>query len=377
MKTDLNIHHSITEKEVWEIVNGGKLKATIYVNFYRQISRLVIYPKTSKKHITHILRLAAFYTHIYNTLPGRRHNSWSSPPPITATDNIILANALYFDVISTDFVNLNREELLPLLEKNEVDVVFAAHSNIKNAINAAINQAKVPSLSFEILPVDYSFDHQIGIRFTVHKPHAFAFWKCEWMPSNPNTALNIIPSYHPTMKRWHQQELINGDTDACIGNDLVRYIYAPKASQALQEKNIFGASWSHINHPYRAVGRSLELRLIGPKMLSQDSVDLLTRILRSALNLDDTYIAVSGGFDAPLSYPANKINRLGIRSPYPHADYGAATAPIARGSEAHCVWAYRVLETEGEIHRAFIPFWFIQERWLQIYEGEEIHHGVY
>ena len=73
----------------------------------------------------------------------------------------------------------------------------------------------------------------------------------------------------------------------------------------------------------------------------------------------------------------NRLIQLGRqRSPWLQAEYGRS-GHIARGSEEHCVWAYRVLQQEGKLERSYVPSWFISEGWLEIYKDAEVRHGLY
>ena len=76
----------------------------------------------------------------------------------------------------------------------------------------------------------------------------------------------------------------------------------------------------------------------------------------------------------PLRCPHNQLVDTGIKSPWPEA---ASGEHLARGSEAHCVWAHRVLSQEDKLDGAFIPRWLKQEGWLKIYEGAKIEWGLY
>ncbi len=62
----------------------------------------------------------------------------------------------------------------------------------------------------------------------------------------------------------------------------------------------------------------------------------------------------------------------GIESPYPRAN----KTHSARGSENDVVWQYLTLQQEGLLEDATIPSWFLEEGWLEIYEGIEPHIGA-
>jgi hypothetical protein len=92
-------------------------------------------------------------------------------------------------------------------------------------------------------------------------------------------------------------------------------------------------------------------------MLSDEARDTLVKLVRAALEEDDTFIGVSGGFSPPFDSPYNVRMVRGARH-------------HVRGSENHCVWAYRTLKAEGRLDGAIIPKWFWDERWLDAY-GEK------
>jgi hypothetical protein len=103
------------------------------------------------------------------------------------------------------------------------------------------------------------------------------------------------------------------------------------------------------------------------QILKEEGTDELLKILQAALELSDGYVGVSGGFNPPLVSPHNLCVYLKVRSPYPGA-YRQGSPHLARGSEGHCVWAYRVLKSEDQLIGAYIPDWFFKEGWLQLYE---------
>ena len=170
--------------------------------------------------------------------------------------------------------------------------------------------------------------------------------------------------------------LVNGGTDSYISGNAVRSIYCPEDAQALDSSNNFGTSWNHVKHPYYAKGQSFRVSLITTKVRSAEGMRELTKLLRAILGLGNEYLGISGGFHAPLKSDHNRLLEIGRRSPWPQAEYERG-GNIARGSEQHCVWAHRVLKEEGQLEKAYVPLWFVDEGWLQIYEGAEVRHGLY
>jgi hypothetical protein len=174
-------------------------------------------------------------------------------------------------------------------------------------------------------------------------------------------ALHVVPNYHPRSKGYKAHALINGCTDCNIGDPTVRYVHCPLAS-VVQSPGFKSSSWSHVRHPYVAVGRTLDMRINEHHVRTATGVQALAAYLRAALRLDGRYIGVSGGFHPPLRHPTNHV---GI--PYERC----------RGSEHMCVWEYRTLEREGMLADAFVPPWFYKEDWLGKYAGATEEHGVF
>ncbi|KKR37739.1 MAG: hypothetical protein UT69_C0002G0001, partial [Candidatus Yanofskybacteria bacterium GW2011_GWE1_40_10] len=280
-----------------------------------------------------------------------------------------------FSTIPSEIQEMNRETLTRGLRELHISVFAAVHRRAEDAISAAIEQVGVAGLKYEVIPQRMIFDTELMVRFTVEEPNSFTFWHSQSRPGG-GFDLYIVPAYHPVMNGKESVGMVNGATDAYIRGNAVRSIYCPEDAQATDPSKNFGTSWNHVKHPFYATGRSMAVKLITTKVRSAESMEELTQLLRAALGLDNKYVDISGGFNAPLKCGYNRIVELGIRSPYPQAEYRRG-GNITRGSEQHCVWSYRVLKEEGQLEKAYIPSWFIKEGWLKIYEGAEERHGLY
>ena len=202
------------------------------------------------------------------------------------------------------------------------------------------------------------------IRLTLAGPSesTFTFWH-SLSPPRSGFDLYIVPDYHPVMKGWQDVVLVNGDTNAVIrwheyGIDS---ICCPPEASTVKKDAILSTGWSHTTHPFYAQGQTFELEIDPVICQSQEAAEHLYRFLKAAANLDQTYIAISGGFGSPYDHPDNVRRRAGWIRRDSHDQ--------ARGSEGKCVWAYRTLEQEGKLDKAYIPPWFLREDWLGMYEN--------
>jgi|GEM_PF-4136403 len=254
-------------------------------------------------------------------------------------------------------------------------VVVAVHGTVEEAIEDTVSRVGVPGLRYEVRVKGWRTD-EVEVRFFVGKPNRFAAWKSESVSSKGSWDLSVVPSYHPVMKGKKGTVLVNGDTDALIRGNAVTSIHAPEAARANRHTPTYGGSWTHVKHPFYAVGRSMRVSVHVNRMRSREGVEELMEILRAALGQNNLYLEVSGGFRAPLKCGHNRLLEIGRHSPWPKADY-TRYGNVARGSEEHCVWAYRVLEAEGVLAKSHIPSWFLKEGWLGIYQCAEVRHGLF
>jgi hypothetical protein len=155
---------------------------------------------------------------------------------------------------------------------------------------------------------------------------------------------------------------------------VVGYYFCPEESVVKIDggpiKSVHQLSFTHVKHPYYVEGRELYCSLRMNALRTKRGVAELTYILSAAIGKSDEFVEVSGGFRPPLQNPHNRLLELGMKMP------GDKRRP--RGSEHHCVWAYRTLHKEGitVLLQAHIPTWFLEEGWLGIYENAKVQHGI-
>lgn len=355
---------------------GGAYVGEILLDPWDQVERVLVSSTASEVHKLEVLRLAATHVRRYvrfrtTTAFGCLMKAGHRNPALTRedSDRIMLAADVPNDIKAMSHITLTTK----LLELN-VDVVVVVHRHEQEAIQEAINETGMP-ISYEISRT--RFDGLVQVRFKVDMPHVFTFWKGL---SKPGQAfdLDIVPAYHPMMNGKSSGGMVNGDTDAFLGNHAIEAIHCPVAAVAGDTSKTLGVTWTHVNHPYYAKGPVFIADISTTKIRSLDGMRKLTEVLRAALELDNQFIEISGGFRAPMRCPHNRLDEIKQSSPRTREPHdGRSSEP--RGSEAHCVWSYRVLrmELEGALEKAYIPSWFHREGWLKIYEGATVKHGLY
>lgn len=363
---------------VWIIYKGKTPVAEIHLDYSEQVDEIVLYADSSDDIQLQVLRLAA--SHAQQFVKNRRVPAMGGLMVAEYHENRLTTSDSYrlmdFGLIPEKIQQLDRETIVRELRHLQVDVIVAIHKTTDEAIKAAVFQVGVPNLQYSLVPQRVIFENEMTLRFTVTKPNHFIFWNSQSVPTVKSWDLHVVPSYHPVMNGWKAVGMVNGATDAYIGHQAVRSIYCPKAAQANRHGSNFGTSWNHVRHPFYAVGREMVIRLISTKLRSAIGMEELTKLLRAALSLDKEYVEISGGFRAPMKCAHNRLNEIGRRSPWPEAR-NPREGHVARGSEEHCVWAYRILKEEGTLEKSHVPSWFITEDWLGVYEGAEVRHGLF
>jgi hypothetical protein len=281
------------------------------------------------------------------------------------SDNLMDFNKIPEEITSFDDESLNKylSEFAKVVEsgfESLTEMFEHLFAEIKEAhnVNLAIIDGK-PSWNEDL----------IEVTFCVKSDDKFRVWNNSDDPNgeyyNQNTALHIIPAYHPAVKGYHEVGLLNGDTDAYIGNsdNGISSVFSPVESRI---KDGFGSSWSYINHPFYAEGSTLGIQLSETLCLSRAGYKLLFELLCAALNKGNSYLAVSGGFRSPYTHPQNMMARRKIAD----KNLFSSGRREARGSEDDCVWEYQTLKKENQLEESFIPNWFFREKWLDIYADQ-------
>lgn len=191
----------------------------------------------------------------------------------------------------------------------------------------------------------------------------FIFWNSDnWPTSSGGWDLHIIPGYHPTSPKQGRRSygpLINGDTDALIRATAISSVFSPEEARKYKG---FSSSWSYMNHPYKAAGKSFKFTLRGLYQLTSELVDEAVELILCLLghHPDNNYVGISGGFSSPYDFPSNISGRTGKKLPIDRP----------RGSEKHCMWTHDVLRGEGVLEEAYIPSWFHEENWINFFTNE-------
>ena len=353
---------------MWLVSKGKKPVAEIHLDYCDQLGEVVLYADSSDDTQLQVLRLAASHAQQFaknRSVPvmGGLMVAEYRNRNLTAADSHRLMD---FGLIPEQIQKLDRETIVKGLRPLQVDVIVAIHKTADEAIKAAVFQIGVPSLRYSLIPQRMIFNNEVALHFTVAKPERFIFWKSEDVPTGQVWDLHVVPSYHPVMNGWKAVGMVNGATDAYIRGNAVCSIYCPKAAQSDRHGRKFGTSWNHVKHPFFAVGRAMSIRLITTKVRSREGVEELTELLRAALGQSKQYVEINGGFRAPMKCAHNRLLEL-----------DRLRGQDLRGSEEHCVWAYRTLKAEGALDKAHVPSWFIKEGWLEIYEGAEVRPTLF
>lgn len=374
----------------WAIIRCyGSLEASIaaeiHLDHWEQTDQILIAADAAEEVVLDTLRLAA--SHVRQYARNRRVAAFGGLMVAEyGNHNLTEADsdkAMDFDLIDDEIRALDRETIEKELDRLDIEVLTFIQPVAEYGLMMAMDILRVdcPALTYDILPQRSCLNDRIRVKLTIRRPsnQNFTFWKDESRPRpGQGFDLHVVPSYHPVMYDKREVGLINGATDCLIRGKAVRCIYAPEEARTVEEN--FGGSWNRVNHPFYATGTIVELGLIGNYMRTEDGVKRFVEVVRGMLGLDNTYVAVSGGFNPPLKCAHNRLLELGQldNSPWPRAPRPYQSGKhVARGSEAHCVWAHRVLTEEGVIDDSYVPQWLYSEGWLGLYETAEVQHGLY
>ena len=370
----------------WAVIRCyGPLKdsiaAEIHLDHWKQTDQILIAADATEEVVMDTLCLAA--SHVRQYVRNRRTAVFGGLMVAEYGDRSLTEadsdKAMDFGLIDDEIRFLDRETIEKELDQLNIEVLIFSHKNVMDGIKAAHDLLKEEvDVTIDPLPQRGWLNDRIRVKLaTRQSDQNFTFWNSESKPGQ-GFDLYVVPNYHPVMHDKREVGLINGATDCLIRGKSVRYIYAPEEARTVEEN--FDGSWSRVNHPFYATGTIVELGLIENYMRTEDGVKKFVEVVRGMLGLDDTYVAVSDGFNPPLKCAHNRLHELGQldNSPWPQAPRPYQSGKhVARGSEAHCVWAHRVLTEEGVIDNSYVPQWFYSEGWLGLYETAEVRHGLY
>ncbi len=358
-------------KDVCNVYVGDDVVGEIFIDHLNQVDIILVREGVSSEVELDVLRFAlAHALQFAHDLILPYINGVKIKCPHDRNDSFSLWGS-----IPLSLNKLNHEEILLYLKDMRIGIHKVSHPDVRSALIEGLAQAKVLGLHctmFESLEGFY-LGNAMDLRLRVKKPYRFEFWMAQ--TSVRDNDLHITPHYHPVMAGKQYSFLINGDTDYCCSSSVIRTLKAPWASRVRMGRQF--NTWTHVKHPYFAVGRTLDLSVSMVHIRTKEGVVEFVNFIRTALGLSDTYVGVSGGFRPPLESPHNRVVRTGGVSPYQQNPENHLGRDLARGSEGHCVWAHRVLLKEGVFEKAHVPRWFYREGWVELYKGAEVRHGQY
>ena len=355
-------------ERLWDVHGTKGIIAKIFIDVFHQMDVLVFFASTEeeKKKVlelccNHVYRFAKYRNKTPHMLP-----ILSERFVLTKHEETTSMSIMDFSAVDERFKKADEKALRGFLGAFDIPVidgiVFEFEDALKKSVKDIIKSTKI-KIKYELVRYNCLSD-ALKIKFT--SKETFTFWKdsFKYEKEYESIYIHLIPHYHPANQGKTPLSL-NGSTDAYIRGKAVQSICSPPECRTTA-RTLF-SSWSHVNHPFFVTGKSFEMEISRTHFLSQEGMGEVTEILKAALGTTDKYVASIGGFNPPYRCPHNRL--IDIRH--------SGKRPNPRGSEAHCVWAYRTLEKEGQLENTYIPDWFFKEKWLEKYEGAEYQPGVY
>jgi hypothetical protein len=379
MKKGLDVNSSVIlelvragEKQ-WNVLDTRESKpvAEIHLDYYNQVDKIVFMNKIKEGDTTQLLVKQLVLSHAIQYVRRRSPILKALLDCVPDHDfrEVTSVNMMDLGKIPNEITELTGSQIDKFLSEFVTIVVsrFTKLDQMFELLFSDIKERHGIELEVEVMPSRLDNDY-VQANFRVKSgEQGVVFWKSADKPNSrhQNEALHITPGYHPIVNGCESIGLINGDTDALIrGSDNgVRSIYSPAEARV---KKGFGSTWSYINHSFYAKGSSFGAEISKTLCLSEEGYSFLLKILKAALNLDNSFIAISGGFHSPYEYPGNILSQKKI--PSPAGQHGAYNY---RGSEHTCVWEYRTLEAEGKLSESYVPNWLYKEGWLEIYADQK------
>ncbi|HEU0050714.1 MAG TPA: hypothetical protein VFQ60_01505 [Patescibacteria group bacterium] len=337
---------------VWSVIDGRRICARVYLDHLYQVDELVLFTKDFAER-RKIKEVAA--SHVVQYCRKRRITRFGGlmiselrRPELSNKDS-----DLYMDPkqIPPEIKELSDQDLDRAIVEF-VQITIAEYQILEEVlawVRAEVKRGTRTSVEFESL--------NESILGTLVKctsgGRPFRFWR--WADKPQSEALYLVPRFHPYLAGKRAVIHMNGDTDAYIGKHdaCIRSIQAPTDSPQ-SSGSAFGSTYSRMQNPFFAQGKSFIFELSDHIYLSRAGADALKEMVLSALEHGDTYIEVIAGFDPPYTYPTNLKPKVGR----------------VRGSEPACVWQYLVLKRDNALDGSFVPPWFLREGWLEIYREE-------
>lgn len=341
----------------WTLKSKNRQIARLVMDYMEQVDEVVLLPNITPEEALNVLRLA--FSHAVRYVVNRRSSNGILNMTHRGTLDREASARLLTEDNAPEAVGLDAERLTDLLRKIGIMVIVAKVNNLREVLEAIVADERVTVPVTFMLGLPSLLNEQ-KVTFNVESPTQFRVWHNVGKPGS-GFDLYIVPAYHPDRDPNKRSiNLINGETDALIGGRAVRYVMAPPEATNAERMHPLSGSWNKANHPFYAAGSQISIHASPTKALSAEAIEEMTSLLLAMLELENSYLSVSGGFRGTYTHPQNIANRRGIRT--------TSWEGEARGSEGFCVWAYQVLMQEGELDRAYIPSWFHREGWLRAYE---------
>jgi len=367
-KWDIESTKEITkvDESQWSISFNNATVAKIHLDHEGQ-TNTVVFLDQNKRHqrkvkelalshaIQFVIRRSPMPKYLIAILPKRDLEEYTSD------------NLMDFKKIPDAITFLNNEDLDKYLSgfANFVEGRFTTPENMLDNLMMDIREKL--GILIKLKEGKWMDNDHITATFECTDENNFKVWNaCSDGPGS-SWRLHFTAPYHPVMDSKKQSFcMINGSTDYYIrgGDEGIRHVYSPE--DARTNKDGFGTSWSYLKHPFYAEGKTLGVEFSATLCMAKSGYQTLYNLLSAALNRNNLYVSVNGGFNSPYDYPENILNRKGMPSPAGNQGGGHTV----RGSEDDCVWEYRTLKKEGQLKNSLAPDWFFPEGWLDIYKGE-------
>lgn len=320
-----------------DIFRGDIKIASIGLDPWEQVDKILLMPDISEDEATHVIRLAG--SHIRNYVRNREITVLGGLMRAERRNNSLTKamshEILEFQQIDDNTQTMTVEEIKEICKALYIPIIIAQFRTIDEAIAAILTDPRLSGkISYET--TELNFLGEMGLIVHTDEKSGFRFWHSVRVGSG-GFDLHVVPLYHPVRQTGRTSVgMVNGDTDAYIRGRSVRSIYAPE--QARKSGGSW-ATWGCINHPYRATGPSFGMKIVPWELLSHEGSESLKDVLLAALEVDGKYVEISGGFRAPAGTPTIS-----------HSDKRF-------GSEEKVYWSIQVLKEEGALEGAHIPSW--------------------
>ncbi len=317
------------------IHRGDVLVASIGLDPWEQVDKVILMPDITQDETEHVIRLAG--SHIRHFVRHRDTPVFGELMRAKHYDNTLTCamshEMLETQQIADDVKEMEVDFIKEMCKQLYIPIIVAVFKTVDEAILSILSDPRLDSkIRYETTEKD--FLGEMGLTVYSEKDSGFRFWHSVMIGGFD---LDVVPLYHPVRQDGRSSVgMINGDTDAYIRGRSVRFIHAPQ--EALVASSGW-ATWSYVNHPYYAKGPTFGMKIIPWELLSQEGADSLKDVLLGALEIDGKYVEVSGGFRAPAGTPS-----------IPHGGKRL-------GSEERAYWSIQVLKQEGELEGSHIPSW--------------------